>query len=240
MSELPAARVTGLWRYPVKSMQGGPVPTAELTPDGVAGDREWGVVDLATGLTASAKHPARFGALPTCAARLDEPHGPDGAPVVTLPDGREVRAGTIAADAALSALLGRDVALRRAAVGWSTTPRCTSSRRRASRRWPLRSPRAGPTSGGSVPTLAQPGLARSPATLRTVAAAKRPDIGGLGRRPGVGVYATVVAPGRVRPGDVLVPVAAPADGRDHPLELGISDRMKMSQVHQCRGTPQAP
>lgn len=32
-------RVTGLWRYPVKSLQGEPLQSAELTLDGVAGDR---------------------------------------------------------------------------------------------------------------------------------------------------------------------------------------------------------
>ena len=53
------------------------------------GDCEWGVVDLTTGLTASAKHPARFGALLACRAALDD----DGAPHVPLPDGRTVRAG---------------------------------------------------------------------------------------------------------------------------------------------------
>jgi uncharacterized protein YcbX len=31
--------VKGLWRYPVKSLGGEPIPVAELTPDGVRGDR---------------------------------------------------------------------------------------------------------------------------------------------------------------------------------------------------------
>ena len=40
-------------------------------------------------------------------------------------------------------------------------------------------------------------------TLRAVAAANRPAIPGLGRRPGVGVYATVVGGGRVAVADSL-------------------------------------
>jgi uncharacterized protein YcbX len=31
--------VQGLWRYPVKSLGGEPIPVAELTPGGVLGDR---------------------------------------------------------------------------------------------------------------------------------------------------------------------------------------------------------
>jgi len=37
-----AYEVTGLWRYPVKSMAGEAVEAVELDADGVAGDRRWG------------------------------------------------------------------------------------------------------------------------------------------------------------------------------------------------------
>ena len=39
------AIVGGLWRYPVKSMQGSPVERIELGLGGVEGDRQWGIVD---------------------------------------------------------------------------------------------------------------------------------------------------------------------------------------------------
>lgn len=276
MTDVPPAVVTAIWRHPVKSMGGDTVREAELTADGLRGDREWGVVDLATGLTASAKHPARFGPLLDCHARLD-----DGAPpIVALPDGREVRAGDPAADEALSRLLGRDVALRPAAdapdrisrtdpvdlspggplalkdPATGTLGAATPGTGRLVDHAPLhlvttaslsaladRLPDGGAdvrrfrpnlvlevdlaafaedawvgrrlTLGAAVvevviqtprcivPTLPQPGLARSPDTLRQVAAINRPDVAGLGRRPGVGVYATVVEGGRITVGDVL-------------------------------------
>src|SRR6476620_3255764 len=34
-----ALRVTGLWRYPVKSLAGEPLSTAVIGPDGIPGDR---------------------------------------------------------------------------------------------------------------------------------------------------------------------------------------------------------
>ena len=36
---MPAVHVAGLWRYPVKSLAGEALPVAELTHDGLAGDR---------------------------------------------------------------------------------------------------------------------------------------------------------------------------------------------------------
>jgi uncharacterized protein len=38
-------RVTAVWIYPVKSLAGTPVPTAEVGAAGLAGDRAWTVVD---------------------------------------------------------------------------------------------------------------------------------------------------------------------------------------------------
>jgi uncharacterized protein YcbX len=96
-------RVTELWRYPVKSLQGERVTAAELTPRGLAGDRGWALFDLETGLGLTARrHPALLHA----SARL----GDDGEVVVTLPDG-----SVAGDDDALSGWLGRPVTLRRAA-----------------------------------------------------------------------------------------------------------------------------
>lgn len=95
-------RVVELWRYPVKSLQGERLDEAEIGPVGIVGDRQWGLVDLATGLTLTARREPQ---LLFAAARLT---GPDEV-AIELPD------GTLAADdAALSAWLGRDVELRRA------------------------------------------------------------------------------------------------------------------------------
>ena len=53
------ARVTGIWRYPVKSMQGEPLDRADVGPAGIVGDRQWALVDLDTGLALTASAPAR-------------------------------------------------------------------------------------------------------------------------------------------------------------------------------------
>lgn len=95
-------RVTELWRYPVKSLQGERVSAAELTPQGLDGDRRWALFDLETGLGLTAR---RYPALLHAAARLRDGGGVE----IVLPD------GTVAGDdAALSAWLGRPVALRAA------------------------------------------------------------------------------------------------------------------------------
>lgn len=100
--------VIELWRFPVKSLQGGRVDELALGPGGPEGDRQWGVVDAATGKVLTAK---RWGALLEARARIE----PGGAVVVTLPAGTDHTAGDAATDDALSAWLGRRVHLRRPA-----------------------------------------------------------------------------------------------------------------------------
>lgn len=95
-------RVVELWRYPVKSLQGQRLATVDLTPDGIAGDRQWALFDRDTGFGLTAR---RVPELLFAAARA-LPHG--GVEVV-LPD------GSVTSDAAaLSAWLGRPVELRSA------------------------------------------------------------------------------------------------------------------------------
>ena len=94
--------VVELWRYPVKSLQGERLESAEIGPEGIAGDRQWALFDRDTGygLTARRVPELLFGA-----ARL----GPDGGVEVILPD------GTLTTDDdALSGWLGRPVTLRAA------------------------------------------------------------------------------------------------------------------------------
>ena len=93
-------RVTQVWRFPVKSLQGEQVESVRVTADGVEGDRRFAIFDVATGFGLTAR---RLPELLFAAARARA----DGGVEVTLPD------GTIAADdEALSAWLGRPVALR--------------------------------------------------------------------------------------------------------------------------------
>ena len=95
-------RVAELWRFPVKSLQGEQLERADLTEDGVDGDRRYAIFDLDTGLGLTAR---REPELLFASARLRE----DGAPEITLPDG-----SCAEDDDALSRWLGRPVALRHA------------------------------------------------------------------------------------------------------------------------------
>jgi uncharacterized protein YcbX len=98
--------VVALWRYPVKSMLGEELDAVAAGECGLLGDRAYGLVDRASGKVASAKHPRLWGRLLACRAAGTAP-----AVRITLPDGRIVAADGDGADAALSAALGRAVAL---------------------------------------------------------------------------------------------------------------------------------
>ena len=95
-------RITRLWRYPVKSMQGESIDASEVGDRGLTGDRQWAVINLATGRALTARREPR---LLYATARLVG----DNEVAVTLPDGSVARD-----DAALSAWLGYDAELRRA------------------------------------------------------------------------------------------------------------------------------
>jgi len=110
--------VTGLWRFPVKSMQGERLEQAELTGRGLAGDRAYALIDADTGKVVSAKSVRLFPNLFGCHAAFVEP--PPAAhelpPVrITLPDGTTVTSDTGDVDRVLSACFRRDVTLARAA-----------------------------------------------------------------------------------------------------------------------------
>jgi uncharacterized protein YcbX len=89
--------VVELWRYPVKSLQGRRETTLTVGPARIDGDRDWGLLDRATGKLASAK---RFSAMLHASGHDDH---------VVLPDGRSVDLSDAEADVHLSAWLGREV-----------------------------------------------------------------------------------------------------------------------------------
>jgi hypothetical protein len=95
--------VSALYRYPVKSMQGERLDAATVGPFGIVGDRQWGLVDLETGLMLTARREPQ---LLYAQARLDEATSQVR---IELPDG-----SVAADDAALTAWLGRPIELRRA------------------------------------------------------------------------------------------------------------------------------
>ena len=100
--------LAALWRYPVKSMGGESMDSAHLGQGGIAGDRRFALVDRATGLVASRKHPGKWGGLDGFTAS----GGGAGARVhIALPDGTCLASDEHGVDAPLSAALGRDVFL---------------------------------------------------------------------------------------------------------------------------------
>jgi MOSC domain-containing protein len=110
--------VVGLWRFPVKSMPGEKVTTAEVTEAGLVGDRAYALVDADTGKVLSAKTPRLGPDLLACGAEFVDPPqaGEEPPPVrITLPDGTSVTSDAADADAKLSDFLAREVRLARAA-----------------------------------------------------------------------------------------------------------------------------
>ena len=95
-------RVTQLWRYPVKSMQGERLEAATIADRGIVGDRHWAIVNLTTGLTLTARREPR---LLFAQAHFVDPDTVQ----ITLPDGQ-----VATSNEQLSAWLGHDAELRRA------------------------------------------------------------------------------------------------------------------------------
>ena len=59
--DAPRGSVAALWRYPVKSMLGEELNAVEVTERGLLGDRQFAVLDPATGKVAGAKNPRKWG-----------------------------------------------------------------------------------------------------------------------------------------------------------------------------------
>ncbi len=94
-------RVASLWRYPVKSVGGESIDTTDVGRHGFTGDRQFGIVDEATGRVLTARRePRLLFAMASWHAGEVGIVGPDGESLDT--------------DAALSAWLGRPVRLERA------------------------------------------------------------------------------------------------------------------------------
>ncbi|QJY51137.1 MOSC domain-containing protein [Pseudonocardia broussonetiae] len=106
--------IAALYRYPVKSMLGESLTRAVLDARGVLGDRAYAVLDVETGIVASAKVPKRWAKLlEFSAAFVTEPvPGQEAPPVIlTFPDGSTRRSDDPAIDQALCEVLDREVQL---------------------------------------------------------------------------------------------------------------------------------
>jgi uncharacterized protein YcbX len=122
-----AGKVVALWRYPIKSMLGEQLPVALLAQGSLLGDRAFALLDRATGLVASAKHPGRWSRLLACQAAFVEPptEGVALPPVrVTLPDGTSLLSEQPDFNRRLSQVLGREVVLSRATLASPRLEQC--------------------------------------------------------------------------------------------------------------------
>ncbi|MCK9250552.1 MAG: MOSC domain-containing protein [Solirubrobacteraceae bacterium] len=104
--------IAEIHRHPVKSMRGERLERVAVDASGLAGDREWALLD-ARRRWASAKADRERWLLVRGMLDLVATTDDDGRVRVTLPDGRVAHAGDPATDATLSEHLGRDLALDR-------------------------------------------------------------------------------------------------------------------------------
>jgi uncharacterized protein YcbX len=106
--------VLSLWRYPVKSMLGEELQTAQVRDHGLLGDRAYALLDRADGKVATAKNPRKWPNLFAFRATYIEPSG-SGAPVppvrMTPPHGSSVTSVQHDCDQALSQALNWEVTL---------------------------------------------------------------------------------------------------------------------------------
>jgi MOSC domain-containing protein len=110
--------VTALWRFPVKSMMGEQLEQAELTRQGLVGDRAYALIDSSTGKVVSAKSVRLFPDLFACQATfVESPQAGRKPPAVriSLPNGTVVTSDSVEPDRVLSSYFRRDVTLARAA-----------------------------------------------------------------------------------------------------------------------------
>ena len=106
--------VVSLWRYPVKSMMGEELSTAQVKDHGLVGDRVYALLDSSDGKVASAKNPRKWPSLFAFQATFSAPSSSSAKvpPVrITLPDGTIVTSEQSDLNQALSKALNREVTL---------------------------------------------------------------------------------------------------------------------------------
>ena len=106
--------VAALWRYPVKSMMGEELNSAEITVNGVLGDRSFALVDVKTGNVISAKNPKKWPDFFAFRSAFSQPltNGQLHPVWITLPDGTVLRSDQAGIDEKLSAALNHPVVLQ--------------------------------------------------------------------------------------------------------------------------------
>jgi uncharacterized protein YcbX len=95
VKEARVGRVSSLHRYPVKSMAGEDLPSAEVTPTGLLGDRAYALIDRETGRVVSAKRPRRWTGILDYRASFTEPPKVNRAVPVKHHDRADQRSGRV-------------------------------------------------------------------------------------------------------------------------------------------------
>jgi uncharacterized protein YcbX len=116
--------VVALWRYPVKSMMGEELNSSEVTDRGLLGDRQFAIVDRATGKVGGAKNPRKWGNFFDFRAAYAEAPKLGGriSPVrITLPDGEVVSNDRADLEQILSHAFGREIAFVEARTAGMTS-----------------------------------------------------------------------------------------------------------------------
>ena len=107
---MPQPTVAAIYRYPVKSMLGEHLQSAEIDLRGCVGDRAYAVIDPAENRVGSAKIPKKWARLYEFRAAYNpSPNGPMSVPQITFPDGATVAGDAPDIEARLSAALAKPV-----------------------------------------------------------------------------------------------------------------------------------
>jgi uncharacterized protein len=104
-----AYRITQLWRYPVASIGGETVASADISRQGIWGDRTHGLFDATSGSVAAPEKDRRWHKALLLSASLDATN----APVICFPDGRLLSIEDQRACECLSEYFGFDVGIGR-------------------------------------------------------------------------------------------------------------------------------
>lgn len=109
-----SSTVATLWRYPVKSMMGEELNGAEITAEGLFGDRAFALVDVETGKVISAKNPKKWPNFFAFRSAYTQPlsNGRLTPIWITLPDGTVLASDDPKINGKLSDFLGHKVVLQ--------------------------------------------------------------------------------------------------------------------------------
>ncbi|MCX7089058.1 MAG: MOSC domain-containing protein [Methylococcales bacterium] len=114
MSNTSSITVSTLWRYPIKSMLGEELNGADITLNGLLGDRVYALIDAETNKVVSAKNPKKWPDFFSFrSAFVSPPQSGHSEPVwITLPNGLVLRSDHPDTNDKLSQALGRKVSIR--------------------------------------------------------------------------------------------------------------------------------